>query len=448
MRQATARSDFGFLRQVAANCVLVCAIAGPVHAADGIQKQKTELASVKTALAASEQQRSDLAAEIVGLERDRVSINRRLIESSAKSREFEGRIARGETRLGELADQEEEIRASLRERRGVLGEVLAALQRLGRNPPPALLASPDDTLTAVRSAILLGAVVPEIEAEARMLAAQLGELARLREEFAAERRQLTANLAGLEQEETRLGLLLDEKKKLTASARQQMAEQGAKAAELAAKAGSLTRLITDLEAQVAAAKSAAEAARQADADRQKAESERLASARDELEKPGFADPARLAPAIAFDDAKGMLPLPVAGVEIRSFGDKNQTGDAANGISIAARQDARVLSPSDGWIVYAGPFRSYGQLLIVNAGSGYHMLLAGMERIDVEIGQFVLVGEPVATMGAQRIASAGAVDVETSRPVLYVELRKDGVSIDPTPWWNERKQKRESNDSEN
>ena len=60
--------------------------------------------------------------------------------------------------------------------------------------------------------------------------------------------------------------------------------------------------------------------------------------------------------------------------------------------------AQVTAPCDGWVVFAGNFRSYGQLLIINAGGGYHVLLAGMERITVDLGQFVLTGEPVAVMG--------------------------------------------------
>ena len=94
----------------------------------------------------------------------------------------------------------------------------------------------------------------------------------------------------------------------------------------------------------------------------------------------------------------------------------------------------VLAPADGWVVYAGPFRSYGQVLILNAGDGYHIVLAGMERIDAALGQFVLGGEPVGVMGSTRLASIGDIDHTSALPILYVEFRKDGNSIDSTPWW--------------
>ena len=104
-------------------------------------------------------------------------------------------------------------------------------------------------------------------------------------------------------------------------------------------------------------------------------------------------------------------------------------------------ETQVTSPSDGWVVFSGNFRSYGQLLIINVGGGYHVLLAGLERISVELGQFVLTGEPVGVMG--RDATLGHSFIASGpsdRPVLYVEFRKDGNSIDPTPWWASAEEK--------
>jgi septal ring factor EnvC (AmiA/AmiB activator) len=86
------------------------------------------------------------------------------------------------------------------------------------------------------------------------------------------------------------------------------------------------------------------------------------------------------------------------------------------------------------VVYAGPFRSYGQVLILNAGDGYHVVLAGMERVNAALGQFVLGGEPIASMGATQLASIGEVDHTSAQPILYVEFRKDGTAIDSAPWW--------------
>jgi septal ring factor EnvC (AmiA/AmiB activator) len=150
------------------------------------------------------------------------------------------------------------------------------------------------------------------------------------------------------------------------------------------------------------------------------------------------DPGRLAPAIAFASARGRLPFPVNGARIRDFGVPDSLGGTEKGVSIATRAAAQVTAPCDGWVVYAGPFRNYGQVLILNAGGGYHVVLAGMDRISVNVGQFVLTGEPVAVM-AGGAAGNGPQTVSTpasgsDRPVLYVEFRKDGTPIDPSPWW--------------
>ena len=128
------------------------------------------------------------------------------------------------------------------------------------------------------------------------------------------------------------------------------------------------------------------------------------------------------------------------------------GGREKGLSIATRAGAQVTAPSDGWVVYAAPYRSYGQLLIFNVGGGYHVVLAAMERITVDLGQFVLAGEPVAVMGngtqvasssaAGSASATGALQSVTSpavflgapQPVLYVEFRKDGIPVDPGPWW--------------
>ena len=402
---------------------------------------REELEAIRQEISVSEARKGELDKEIAALEADRAAINRDLIDTSARSRSLEENIARNTSRLEELRGEEEELRASLKDRRGVLIEVIAALQRMGHRPPPALLVTPEDALSSVRSAILLGAVVPEVRAETDLLIIELNEMVRIRDDIAGKREALMADLGSLAEEEERLGLLLDQKKQLSNAARAELAEQTARAAELAGKAGNLNGLIEQLETEIAAVREAQEAARRAEEARRQHEEQAIAEARKQ-EPENFSDSARIAPAMAFNKAQGLLPKPVAGVELASFGQPTSDGDVSRGLSIATRAGSRVVSPGDGWVMYAGPFRSYGQLLIINAGDGYHVVLAGMAEINVELGQFVLAGEPVGVMGDRQFASnatAGAdgnaiVDVGSLRPVLYIEFRKNGNSIDPSPWW--------------
>ena len=397
-----------------------------------VEKQSAEgaLEKAAAALAQSEERQKALADEIAALENDRARINAELIKTARRTQEAEEAISATERRLLTLAANEKSIRASLAERRGVLAELLAALQRIGRKPPPALVARPDDALAAVRSAILLGAVLPELRIEADALAADLAELVALETKMTDERDLLKGEVTTLAEERARLQKLIEEKKKGGEVSTASLEAERKTAGELAGQVTSLKDLIGKLETDIAAARGAAEAAAKADAEAAVAKAE----GKGKPAKVALADTGRITPAMAFDDARGLAPLPVKGVIVREYGAPDGIGGEAKGRSIATRAGAQVVAPADGWVVYAGAFRSYGQLLIVNVGGGYHIVLAGMERIDVELGQFVLAGEPVAVMGTRKLASATAVDILSSQPVLYVEFRKDGTAIDSAPWW--------------
>lgn len=417
---------------------LVAFFPGALFAQDlSAQREKTlqELEVLQSEISLSEQRKTELAEEIDSLEKDRATINRSLIDASTNARNIENRIKSAENRLSQLRDEQAEVRVFLNSKKALLTEVLGALQRMGRNPPPALLVTPEDALSSVRSAILLGSVVPEVRSETDILVGQLQELVRITNDIDTQRSELSTELASLASEEERLNLLLVEKQKLSGEAQAKLAQESAKSAQLAAQATSLNGLISSLETEIESAREAAEAARLAELEQKRLEQERIAAGRKFEKNDAFSDPGRIAPAISFAAAKGLLPLPVSGTQLASFGQNDGAGEKTKGISLEARQNTRVISPADAWVVYAGPFRSYGQLLIMNAGQGYHIVIAGMERINVQPGQFVLVGEPIGVMGAQRIASTGLVDVNTTKPTLYVEFRKDGKSIDPSPWWS-------------
>ncbi|MEM7214686.1 MAG: peptidoglycan DD-metalloendopeptidase family protein [Pseudomonadota bacterium] len=409
-------------------------------------QSQDELKQLQEAISLSEERRSLLIGQIDDLDKDRTTINKALVETTKKSRELEKKIDSAGNRLSRLRDDQDNVRASLNSKKSLLAEVLGALQRMGRKPPPALLVTPEDALSSVRSAILLGSVIPEMRSETEILIGELRQLASISEDIRSEREGLTADLTLFAQEEERLNLLLEQKRQLASSITSDLAQESVKAAELAAQAGSLNELIANLETEIESSRAAAEAARKAEAERELREQERIAAAQKYKLEDSFSDPGRLAPAIAFNKTKGLLPLPVNGVAVSEFGENDGAGSANKGLSLEARENSRVISPADGWIVYAGPFRTYGQLLIINAGAGYHVVMAGMEDINVLPGQFVIVGEPVGKMGAQQVAGVGQIDVSTTKPILYVEFRKDGKSIDPAPWWAQTNLERKSNDS--
>jgi murein hydrolase activator len=391
---------------------------------DAIKQREQELEAARAGQKSAEEAQAKLKAEITALGQDRTQLNQQLIDTAANVRAVETKIGEAEARLRTLNGREQEMRASLDSRRADMVEVLAALQRAGRRTPPALLVRPEDALQSLRTAMLLGAVVPELRSRAERIAGELGELVSLRRNIAAERDQLGSDRDKVRSDQTRLAALVDERQRQQAAREKDLDAENARALALSRQVGDLQGLIAKMEQDLQSAAKAAEAAKQAEA---------KATASAKSGPAAFKDRSRTSPAIAFASAKGLLPFPVNGTKIRDFGGSDGVGGAQKGISLAARPGSQVTTPCDGWVVYAGPFRSYGQLLILNAGGGYHVLIAGMERISVNIGQFVLTGEPVATMGStSQVASILATNA--SQPVLYVEFRKDGTPIDPGPWW--------------
>lgn len=391
------------------------------------QAREAELKAIEQRLAGNKDAREKLEGEIAAIRADRAALNKALLETTARTQAGEQKLGDLEKRLSLLQSSEAAIRRSLDSRRGLIAEVLAALQRIGRRPPPAVLVRPEDILEAIRASMLLGAVVPDLRQEVEILGTDLAELVRLRNGIATEQTNIGAEMEQLAAERQRLASLVEARREREAAAAKDVEAQKTLGDQLAGQARSMRDFVEKIEKEISVANKAADAAR-------KAIEQETREQRDRMTALAFKDPARLAPKIAFADARGLLSLPVAGSRLRGFGDPDGAGGTTRGISLETRPGALVSAPSDGWVVYAGPFRSFGQLLILNAGGGYYMLLAGMQRIDVALNQFVLAGEPVAVMGETSEAAATTVGVGTGQPVLYIEFRKDGTSVDPTPWW--------------
>jgi septal ring factor EnvC (AmiA/AmiB activator) len=400
----------------------------PTAKSDARAEKEMQLRGVEDTLKASEEQRRQIEADVEAIRLDRARLSAALIETTAKVQDTESQRAAASARLAELNAGADALSASLDNRRSVISDVLAVLQRMGRNPPPAILVRPGDMVQAVRAAMMLGATISDLKGEADSLAGDLDKLTALRSAIASQRDDLARSAEALVLDKTRLTDLIGARQQSLSVAESALEAERKRAAELADQATSLKDLIAGMEREVGAAKAGAAAAAAADRAAAADVASRAAASRG-------ADPARLTPAIAFADAKGQLSMPVAGAVLKTFGAPDSYGGAEKGVSIATPAAATVSSPIDGWVVYSGPYRTYGQLLILNAGGGYYMVLAGMDRIDVSVGQFVLAGEPVAVMGDGSARTAAAAAIGAAQPVLYIEVRKNETAIDPGPWWS-------------
>ncbi len=444
----SAKGIFCFLRHgFVAAAVLLSASAG-VHARDDepvsdANIRRVEYEQVTRQIALSSDNIEKLAAEIAGVRKDYASITSALIQAAKTEQKLGQDIEEITDKLQGLKKQEASVRNSLVARRGVLAEVLGALQRMGLNPPPAILVKPEDALSSVRSAILLGAVVPELRQETEVLMADMAEMTRLTGSIAAERGRLTTSVSDQMLEKKRLSMLLEAKQRLQAETEAELAAEQKRSEELAAKAGSLKELVAVLEKQAAKDRARAEAER---ADEEKLKQQQAAEERLKQQEAATAalpeNNVSMA-SLPFSALQGQLAMPVAGRFKLRYGSKDDNGGVKQGDTVATQSGAIVTAPADGIVLYSGPFRSYGQLLILDAGEGYHILLAGMNKITVAIGRSVLAGEPVGVMGEARVASTQAGNVANG-PELYVEFRKDLKPVDPTPWWAGRSSGRTGN----
>jgi septal ring factor EnvC (AmiA/AmiB activator) len=405
---------------------------------------KQRLDETEQELKSSQVRAEGLTKDLAALAEERARLKTELIEAGKRVQASEAILSETESELAELTAQVNVMQTSIDERKTAIVTMLSAMQRIGRTPPPAIVTRRDDALKVVRGAMLLAEVYPELKYQADSLTDSLQDLSAIEERVRAERDSQRSEADQLAAERERLDQLIDEKKSRETNNQEELALLTQSAQTLASEVESLSDLVLVLDKKIAKAEVAqydAElAAEKALQERLKQEvlptpeNERVIELKPESTKVAFANPDRLKPAMSFDDAKGSLRLPAQGRRTQGFGDTDAEGAALQGVSLRTRAEARVTSPADGWVVYSGPFRSYGQLLIINAGGGYHILLAGMNRIDVSLGQFVLAGEPIAVMG-NSIAPGNRGD-QNSRPVLYVEFRKDGQPIDPGPWWAE------------
>lgn len=433
------------------------------------EETRAKLEDQRSQLQSAQGKAHDLEISLENLEKERERLNSRLVETAALIQKSEARMTEIEGRLDELKVQEQLVRGSLAQRHGQIGRLLGVLQRMGRNPPPVMITHREDALSMVRSAMLLAAAFPGLSTQALELAGRLRELVRVMTDIENEGEQLKAETQSLLDARTRLSGLMETKKTSLAERKSELAKVRSAAAEIARNVTSLSELMSKIDEAAETNAVKAHNKKVARVLNDASSRERLGTAPngrprvpveedkgliEEAGRPtaagapeeeyevavlapsaagfGRTSTARIEPAIPFHLAKAKLPRPTSGELVLNYDEKTQYGQNSKGIVFRTRHSAQITSPCDGWIVYAGPFRSYGQLLIINAGGGYHVLLAGMTRIDVQPGQFVLAAEPVGTMN-EAPPTVKRSSEETS-PVLYVEFRKDGRPIDPAPWW--------------
>jgi septal ring factor EnvC (AmiA/AmiB activator) len=478
----------GFRAIPLAAFLLFTASVLPGHAQSGLDEAKKRRDAEAHRLTETDLRAKEIQADMIALRQEREKLNGQLLQTANLIQASEAQLSTIESRIQELEEQEKLKVGSLEARRGSMSGLLAAMQRMGRNPPPVMITRREDALSMVRSAMLIGAAFPELRAQAQALADELAQIVEVKTKISDEAAKLRAETQRFTEMRASMAALVESKKQSLTERQEELAQVRRATADLARSVTDLNELITGQEKLIAEktrlgayerqlqeeakreqavadaatpstpqppplrpstdtgseAKAAEPAApppapkqtKQAALPPDKAAPKTRSDAQPAVtlapgDRLAMAAPGRIQPAIAFHLAKGRLPLPAAGRRVLNYGDRTQRGKS-EGIVLETRSAAQITAPSDGWVMYAGEFRSYGHILIINAGGGYHILLAGLSHTDVQVGQFVLAGEPVGMMPAAPKTLQGK--AQDNAPVLYVEFRKDQKPIDPEPWW--------------
>ncbi len=392
------------------------------------------LQTIERALGEARERQSDLKrkASTAATERDRVQ--RLSVSVAARMQRHEAAMSSLEEQMELLAVTEVEKSRFLGQRKAQLTLMLAALQRIAYQPPAALIALPTSPNDTVRSAILLRAAIPAPETQARELNADVEALVEVRQQIIDARKKLKSEAGELRRKRIKLAALTKGKIRLARKTRDESLAATNTARRLGAEARDLRELLARLqeERQKVVARKPQRTAPPLLVPVPKPQKAVTAKT------PEPPTPSPFRPTRPTETTVAALPLvesvppyrlhsssglPVQGRITRNFGQGGRNDEISRGLTIRTRPKAQVVSPGTGEVVFAGKFHGFGRLLIIEHRSRYHVLLAGMARIDVAVGDQVLAREPVGVMNA----TAG------DRPALYLELRRSGRPINPLPW---------------
>jgi septal ring factor EnvC (AmiA/AmiB activator) len=366
--------------------------------------------------------RKDAAARASGAAAEALRLAQERVEAAAKLRVAETATADVAARIDVLAQRRRDAEQRLNTRAEAMQPLLPLIERLSLYPAETLLAVPAAPDAALRGVLILQGLSRQMEIEAEALRRDQAELEAATAALLQEAPRLKAVQEAQKRETDALDREIADAHAQQATAEAQANQAASQAASAATRAESLRSALLALEAQRRAdeAKAREDAAR---AERQKHVVEAQAARQREAVA---ARPTGVGTIASGAGPRGQLQPPVIGVVVKGWGEQTDSGPAT-GVSYHAPPGAHVISPCSGRVVFAEDFRSYGLLLIVDCGGGYHVVLSGFERLDVKLGQSLVTGEPVGVMPNWEPGSTAR------RPALYVELRHDGQPVNPAPW---------------
>ena len=374
------------------------------YTADDLAKVEAARDAALKRLRALEQASKAAAREVSDIDID-------LLVAAADSSRREEAANSAEERLMLLSADTDAAREHLTGDEAALEDLLAALMTLGSRRPPALATSPEDAGAAVRAAILMSETAPALSKRAATLKSQIDEFNSLAEQTKKERLTLANEEAALNARREEIAALAAEKRLSSASLATETQSLRAETERLGREAETLRDLLEGLARAAPATPGLKPPVRPPAAPA-------IASVARPRDLPAAA-PGTPRPPVA---TAGSPLAPAVGARLHKFGEAIN-GAPQEGITLATRSGAQVIAPMDAKVQYAGVFRTYGLMAILDVGGGVLVIVSGMDALYPEPGQWVLAGEPIGRMAVQKSPS----------PELYLEVRRNGQPVDPEKW---------------
>lgn len=366
---------------------------------DDLKRIEKQLQEERKTQAETERKSSRLADEIK-------NVQKQMVKSAIAVHEKEAQLEELESKQQALAEEQALLEEKLAHSKAQIVQMATAMQTLALRPQERMFFNAQDPVNALRNRLILKRGIPTVQKLTEQTTEDLKKLSQTKVEMQVQTRKLKDTMKNLNERTAKMNGLIAKKTRLQAQYDASHQESKKRISQLAGQAKDLKDLLDKL---------AIEKKRRAQKLAQQKKTTSNKSVQQETTVTGAAKVS------SFKRARGMLSYPVRGTIIENYGDKTATNMYAKGITIQAKAGATIIAPFKGSVLFAGPFKSYGKMLIIDNGDNYMTLLAGLDQINASVGQDVMSAEPVGKMSAEHSK-------------LYVEIRKDGQAIDPRPWF--------------
>lgn len=355
---------------------------------DDLRQIELKIKQEQQAVENSGRKAAELSDEVKNVQNQMVRLARSVQEKEDVLTELEQKQA-------ETLIREKELEKKLQLTNRQMVQLMSGLQTLALRPKELVLMRPTTPLETFRSWDIIGYALPVVKGTNRQTRSDIAELSQVRADLQEQIVRIKSTRLQLSEQSNQMDRLLQQKSILQAQYQVSQEQSQKRVKVLGEQARDLKELLERIE-------------------------------REQQEKERAKAQVRMAQGLSphsdiFAGAKGRLPYPIHGVVTERFGTELVGGGHAKGIRLVGRSKAQVISPFDGTVLFSGPFKSYGDLVIIDHGDNYLSLLAGMDQIFTTTGQEVLAGEPIGY-------------VKSDKPELYIEIRKDGQALDPLPWF--------------